>query len=41
MNLCFCFKLWVQAPMVVINENMIFVDGGEKLLHEKLTKKVG
>jgi len=41
MNLCFCFKLWVQTPMVVINEDMIFVYGGEKLLHEKLTKKVG
>jgi hypothetical protein len=31
----------VQAPMVVIKEDMIFVDGGEKLLHEKFTKKVG
>jgi hypothetical protein len=36
----------VQAPMVVIKEDMIFVvrnyyNGGEKLLHEKLTKKVG
>lgn len=41
MNLFFCSKLWVQASMVVIKEDMIFVDGGEKLLHAKLTKKVG
>ncbi len=41
MNLFFCFKLWVQVPMVVIKEDMIFVDGGEKLFQEKLTKKVG
>ncbi len=31
----------MQVPMVVIKEDMIFVDGGEKLFQEKLTKKVG
>jgi hypothetical protein len=31
----------MQASMAVIKEDMIFVDGSEKLLYEKLTKKVG